>query len=33
MIVLDSTTGKVLGTPSIAKGVDGVVYESTLGVA
>ena len=33
MIVLDSTTGKVLGTPSIGKGVDGVAYEPTLGVA
>jgi DNA-binding beta-propeller fold protein YncE len=33
MIVLDSKTGKVLGAPSIGKGVDGVAYEPTLGVA
>jgi DNA-binding beta-propeller fold protein YncE len=33
MIVLDSTTGKVLGTPSIGKGVDGVAYEPTLKAA
>jgi DNA-binding beta-propeller fold protein YncE len=33
MIVLDSKTGKVLATPAIGKGVDGVAYEPTLGVA
>ena len=33
MIVLDAKTGKVLGTPAIGKGVDGVAYEPTLGVA
>jgi len=33
MVVLDSQTGKVLATPAIGKGVDGVAYEPTLGVA
>jgi YVTN family beta-propeller protein len=33
MIVLDAKTGKLLATPAIGKGVDGVVYEPTLGVA
>jgi hypothetical protein len=33
MVVLDSKTGKVLATPAIGKGVDGVAYEPILGVA
>jgi DNA-binding beta-propeller fold protein YncE len=33
MVVLDAKTGKVLATPAIGKGVDGVVYEPSLGVA
>jgi hypothetical protein len=33
MIVLDAKTGKILGTPAIGKGVDGVVYDPALGVA
>ena len=33
MIVLDAKTGKVLATPAIGKGVDGVAYEPMLGVA
>jgi len=33
MVVLDSTSGKVLATPAIGTGVDGVAYEPTLGVA
>ncbi len=33
MIVLDSESGKILATVDIGKGVDGVVYDPTLGVA
>ena len=33
MIVLDSQTGKILASPTIGKGVDGVAFEPTLGVA
>jgi DNA-binding beta-propeller fold protein YncE len=33
MVVLDSKSGKVLATPAIGKGVDGVAYEPMLGVA
>jgi DNA-binding beta-propeller fold protein YncE len=33
MVVLDARTGKILATPAIGKGVDGVAYEPTLGVA
>jgi DNA-binding beta-propeller fold protein YncE len=33
LIVLDSETGKVLGAPEVGLGVDGAVYDATLGVA
>ena len=33
MIVLDSQTGKILASPAIGAGVDGVAYEPTLQVA
>ncbi len=33
MIVLDSQSGKVLAAVDIGRGVDGVAYEPTLGVA
>jgi DNA-binding beta-propeller fold protein YncE len=33
MVVLDAKTGKILATPAIGRGVDGVAYEPTLGVA
>src|SRR5262249_28366040 len=33
MVVLNSTDGKILATLEIGKGVDGVAYEPTLGVA
>jgi YVTN family beta-propeller protein len=33
MIVLDAKTGQVLATPTIGRGVDGVAFEPTLGVA
>lgn len=33
MIVLDAQTGKILATPAIGKGVDGVAFEPTLRVA
>jgi DNA-binding beta-propeller fold protein YncE len=33
MVVLDSQTGKVLATPAIGNGVDGVAFEPTLNVA
>lgn len=33
MVVLDSESGKVVGTAAIGKGVDGAAYEPTLGVA
>jgi DNA-binding beta-propeller fold protein YncE len=33
MIVLDSESGKVIATVAIGRGVDGVAYEPTLGVA
>ena len=33
MIVLDSESGKVLAAVDIGRGVDGVAYEPTLGVA
>jgi DNA-binding beta-propeller fold protein YncE len=33
MVILDAKTGKTLGTTAIGKGVDGVAYEPTLGLA
>lgn len=33
MVMLDAKTGKILGTAAIGKGVDGVAYEPTLGLA
>ncbi len=33
MIVLDSTSGKVLADVAIGQGVDGAAFEPTLGVA
>jgi YVTN family beta-propeller protein len=33
MVVLDAKTGDVLATPAIGKGVDGVAFETTLGIA
>ena len=33
LVVLDAKTGKLLATPAIGQGVDGVVYEPTLEVA
>jgi DNA-binding beta-propeller fold protein YncE len=33
MVVLDANSGKVLATPPIGSGVDGVAYEPTLGMA
>jgi DNA-binding beta-propeller fold protein YncE len=33
MVILDAKTGAILGTAPIGKGVDGVAYEPTLGLA
>ena len=33
MVVLDSESGKVLGTADVGKGVDGVVFDRRLGGA
>lgn len=33
MVIVDSQSGKVIGTPAVGNGVDGVAYDPTLGVA